>query len=192
MKDYLPRREHQVRAFLADHDAGGIGVARDHGRHDRGVGDEQGLDTVRAQLRVDHGVADPANWAGRRCWRRRRIRTGAASGSFGSQGCEGWPGGRASGSFGSITYFCPRMRIRRRARLRGSSARATSRRWSDLASARALLIQTAARGDCPVGLGSGAPTPLDRQSNTGHGGIPCWLEGGGRGARTGGPGKAAI
>jgi hypothetical protein len=29
-----------------------------------------------------------------------------------------------------------------------------------LASARALLIGTAARGDCPVGLGSGAPTPL--------------------------------
>jgi hypothetical protein len=29
-----------------------------------------------------------------------------------------------------------------------------------LASARALLLETAARGDCPVGLGSGAPTPL--------------------------------
>jgi hypothetical protein len=60
-----------------------------------------------------------------------------------------------------------------------------------LASARALLIGMAARGDCPVGLGvaglvgHGAqplsvqrrgPNPTPRgQSCTGHGGIPCWV-----------------
>jgi hypothetical protein len=44
--------------------------------------------------------------------------------------------------------------------LRASSARATSRRCSDWAAARALLTLTAARGDCPVGSGGGAPTPL--------------------------------
>jgi len=38
-KPRSPRRQHQLRAFLADHDAGGVGVAGHHGRHDRGVGD---------------------------------------------------------------------------------------------------------------------------------------------------------
>ena len=36
-------REHHLRAFVADHDTGGIGVAGDHGRHDRVVGNAQGL-----------------------------------------------------------------------------------------------------------------------------------------------------
>ena len=52
------RREDEVGALLADHDAGGVGVARDHGRHDRGVGDAQAKEAVDAQLGVDHGVAD--------------------------------------------------------------------------------------------------------------------------------------
>ena len=49
------RSQHQVRAFLADHDAGGIGVARDHGPDNRGA----------------------AAWTGRRPQRRRTPITAA-------------------------------------------------------------------------------------------------------------------
>ena len=85
---------------------------------------------------------------------------------------------RASGSFGSITYFWSRMRILRRARLALGGLRPAR-----------LRAVSAAR------LGAGITDPDGRGArgaNTGHGAIPCWLEGGGRGARTGGPGKAAI
>ena len=47
-----------------------------------------------------------------------------------------------------------------------------------LASARALLIWTAARGDCPVGWGAGPQPRWIGQSNTGHGWIPWAGDGG--------------
>src|SRR3546814_7541807 len=40
--------------LLADHDRRGVGVARDHGRHDRGIGDAQALQTMDPQAVVDH------------------------------------------------------------------------------------------------------------------------------------------
>jgi hypothetical protein len=77
-----------------------------------------------------------------------------------------------------------------------------------LASARSLLFGaaarvgalgagTAARGDCPVGLGSGAPTPLRPGNPIRDMAGFLWLEvggrlaGDGRGARTGGSGTLA-
>src|SRR3546814_14223137 len=39
----------QLGRLLADHDRGGVGVARDHGRHDRGVGDAQALQPMDPQ-----------------------------------------------------------------------------------------------------------------------------------------------
>ena len=128
-------REHQVRAFLADHDAGGIGVARDHGRHDRGVGDPQAKEAVHAQLRVDdrHGIGLWADHAGARGWKmvaprispraahdvgsragpERPQRRRRASAARRRRGCAraGWPSAAKAASFErSFTSRCQRER----------------------------------------------------------------------------------
>src|SRR5229473_7142461 len=48
--------QNQVRALLADQDRGGVGVAGDQRRHDRGVDHPQAGDAAHAQFRIDHGV----------------------------------------------------------------------------------------------------------------------------------------
>ena len=73
---------------------------------------------------------------------------------------------RASGSFGSITYFCPRMRIRRRARfggLRPARLRAVSaaRLGAGITDPDGRARRFARSGwASPDWLGNGAPTPL--------------------------------
>ena len=52
-----------VGAFLGDHDDRGVGVARDHARHDGAVDDAQALDATHFQPRVDHGAAIDAHAA---------------------------------------------------------------------------------------------------------------------------------
>ena len=47
--------QHEVRALFGNHDGGGIGVARGHRRHNRGICDPQSTDTMYTQLIVDHG-----------------------------------------------------------------------------------------------------------------------------------------
>ena len=57
--------EQEIGAALADHDGGGVGVARGHRRHDRGVGDAQAGDAVDGEVgRADHGAVVDAHLAG--------------------------------------------------------------------------------------------------------------------------------
>jgi hypothetical protein len=56
----------QVSELIADHDAGGIGISTNQGRHDGRIGDTQAVDAAHAQLRIHHGhgVAVGAHLAG--------------------------------------------------------------------------------------------------------------------------------
>src|SRR5580658_4442046 len=56
--------EHHGGAFLADHDAGCVGVAGDDLRHDGGVGDAQAGNPMDAQPRIDYRVRTGAHAAG--------------------------------------------------------------------------------------------------------------------------------
>ena len=48
------RLAHHIGELLANHDRRGVGVAGDHGRHDRGVGDPQRLDPMNPEFGVNH------------------------------------------------------------------------------------------------------------------------------------------
>src|SRR5262249_51657246 len=48
------RRAERAPVLEADHRAHGVRVAADEIRHDRGIGDEQALDALHAQLRAHH------------------------------------------------------------------------------------------------------------------------------------------
>jgi hypothetical protein len=72
----LARREHQVRRFLADHNTGGIRLARDRGRHDRGVRDaEPGPAGVigGGESRARRGAPDPGAQRAPTAAARRRL-----------------------------------------------------------------------------------------------------------------------
>jgi hypothetical protein len=47
--------KHFRRAFTDDDDAGRLGVARGHPRHDRRIGDTKAFDAIDLQVGVHHG-----------------------------------------------------------------------------------------------------------------------------------------